>query len=441
MSIVMSRLHSFADSDGLGSPYAAYPSAFPLFADEHESSAAPLPMPLSSPIQHHAAPQPRRPSSNLLRLSPTFTPELQYYQWNDPSAAAPLASGNFARPLPFALPLPASMKDELSGYGVPSFQHFSNTPSISHTSAGSSSTSYSSPPSTPPSTASPTPTPSPNPHHSLSVSRQCSATLGSSGDRVLRKRRRQRECDIQRRQKENMGFNRLYVLLTSSNTKKQQKLLVQQEQQQQLADEEDEDDSERKMNKADILHQSAERIEQLERMLTELTEAHSRRKSLEWSTFTHSAACVVVIHVPTGYVTDASERYLQHTGFERSWVVGRRFLSARHLIQSDPMCLTRPRPCSPQHDDRVLCKPRSTGVLQATMPKAQSEKTIRLLLQLYDGEIDTMCAVWRSQFGDGSVMEKTVHSWITEWEEHDDGTRSPLYVIGLVSTSETVCVE
>ena len=320
----------------------------------------------------------------------------------------------------------------------------SGTPSISiiSTSASSSTTSYTSPPSTP-STGSPTPTPSPNPQQSLSVrpavSRQRSATMGSSGDRVMRKRRRQRECDIQRRQKENVGFNRLYTLLTSGAMKKQQKLIRQQ--QQEDDDGSGDEDTDRKMNKADILHESAERIEKLERMLVELTEATTRRNSLESSMFMHSSACIVVIHVPSGFMTDASERYLQHTLMERSWLVGRRFFPPQHLMSTNPMYLTRPYPSNSHQADRVLCRP-GRGALQETQQSPQSEKSVRQLHQLYAGEIDTMCAVWRSQFGDGRVMEKTVHSWVTEWDEHTDGTpRTPLYVIGLVSTSETVCVE
>ena len=250
----------------------------------------------------------------------------------------------------------------------------------------------------------------------------------------MRKRRRQRECDIQRRQKENIGFNRLYALLTADSVKKQQKLLQQQQ------NDEEEDETDRKMNKADILHQSAERIEQLERMLTELTEAHARRSTLSSSMFTHSSACIVVIHVPSGFVSDASERYLQHTMFERAWVVGRRFFPPYTLMKSNPQYLTRPYPTTASQSDRVLCKPANQP-LQETQLKAQSETSVRLLHQLYAGESDTIYALWRSQFGDGRVWEKAVHSWITEWEEHEDGTRTPLYVVGLVSTSETVCVE
>ena len=191
-----------------------------------------------------------------------------------------------------------------------------------------------------------------------------------------------------------MGFNRLYVLLATHGTKKQQRLIRQQSEKD--GDEEECDDSdERKtnMNKADILHQSAERIEQLERQLAELTSAHSRRHSLQSSMFTHSTACIVVIHIPSGCIADVSERYLQHTAVERSWVLGRRFFPTWHTLQSNPMCMTQPVPATTDQSDRVLCRPDGKQ-LQPTVQKTQSEATIRLMHQLHNGEIDTMCAAW-----------------------------------------------
>ena len=483
MSLVMSQHpHAFvADNEALASPYSAYCTSYSaLYNDEHERppAALALSVPFASPHHHAAAPLPRRLSSTLLRLSPTFNNQeanYNYYQWNDQPAAAALSTAVPSHHAPCLLsppPLPHTLpvKDELDAFELSPVDSMSTTPSISITSATSiasysSHSSHSSPPSTPdPSvstaTATPTPSPLPPPAKSLCLrapqSRQRSATMGSSGDRVgervLRKRRRQRECDIQRRQKENMGFNRLYVLLTASSMKKQQKCV--QLQQQQLAaaasvaaeqqedcGDDDEEDTERKMNKADILHQSAERIEQLERTLRELMEAHSRRHSLESSMFLHSSACMMVIHIPSGYITDASERYLQHTCNERSWVVGRRFFPPWALMLDDPMYLTRPLPCTKRQADRVLCRPEHSALLQETQQSPQCEKSVRLLIQLCSGEIDTMYAVWRSQFGHGRVMEKMVHSWVSEWEDHDDGTRTPKYAIGLVSTSETICVD
>ena len=93
---------------------------------------------------------------------------------------------------------------------------------------------------------------------------------------------------------------------------------------------------------------------------------------------------------------------------------------------------------------RVLCKAENTdgnGELQETTQHAQSEKSLRLLQQLYAGEVDTIYSMWRGQHGDGRLWEKGVHAWVTEWEEHADGTRTPLYMAGVAHTSKLVCME
>ena len=188
------------------------------------------------------------------------------------------------------------------------------------------------------------------------------------------------------------------------------------------------------------MRKRAERIEQLERELAELTDAHSRRHSLQSSMFVQSSACIMLLYVPGGMVTDCSERYLQHTHSERSWIVGRRCFPPRQVLQDNPMCLTQPGHSSRYTDDRVLCKPEG-GQLRPTTCKPQSKSTVRLLHQLYSGEVDTVHVVLRCQHGNGRLMEQTIYGWVTEWEDRPDGSRTPLYCIGLVSTSETVCVD
>ena len=477
MLTVMSHhlpLAAAADSDGalgsLGSPYASYSSSFPLLHDDGDdecvASSAPLSLsmpPFSSPgPMQPAAPLPRRLSSTLFRLSPTFQHESYYYQWSDmpqpqpqpqsqlahhqsaTSAAAQLAVGANHTVMPRPLS-PTQLHDEKSSESASSSEA-SITPPIPVTSTALSIAPISShvlPVSLPIPSSAPTVRPNtittavalPSPTPPLLL--RPAASASSDHDRVIRKRRRQRECDIQRRRKENIGYNRLYALLTADSVKKQQRQL---QQQQQDDGDKDYDDIEQKMQKADILHHSAERIEQLERMLRQLTEAHARRNALSSAMYTHSSACIVIIHVPSGYVSDASERYLEHSMFERLWVVGRRFFPPWPAIHSNPLHLTRPNTPTPYQADRMLCKP-ANGPLQETRLVPQSEKSVRLLRELFAGEIDTIYTLWRSQFGDGRIWERSVHSWVSEWEEHEDGRRTPLYVVGLVSMSETVCLE
>ena len=467
----MSHSHAFAaDSDVLGSPYSTCYAPFRLYSDDEEHGAPPfsfslLPPSSPPPLHQPTAPLPRRLSTSLFRLSPTSACEPLYRQWSDvPPTPTTALFGAGALALSSSSPMPLS----------------SSTPAIAVTYIASVA-STSSPPSTP-STSTPTPyptpapTPTPSPHpasasssssSSLPVPSSLSGGVGGAGagagagDRVSRKRRRQRECDIQRRQKENKGFDRLYTLLTAYHTKKQQQLVQprqQQPQQQQpaaISDDEDGDGefedkeaaADRKMNKADILHHSAERIEQLERMLADLAGANHRRHSLQSSMFTHSSAAVMVVHVPSGYCVDVSQRYLDHTMMERSWTVGRRFWPPYTHLVAHPTYLLRPShahaPIASLHRrDRVLCRPGGQGGgLVETLQSAQCEASVQAMRRLFSGESDTIFAVWRNQLGDGRVWEKGVHSWVTEWEEQADGTRTPLYAIGLVSTSETVRVE
>ena len=461
-ALMMSHSQVFAaDTDVLGftSPYANH-CPFPLYSEEdsHSRSSHPfaLPppqvsLPSTSPSRQPTAPQPRRRSTTLFLLSPTFTHEPPLYQqWGD------IAPAGFSD-------VGTAEQDDVSRGSV-SPMPSAHTPSISVTYA-SSIASTTSPSITPiPLTPipSPAPTPSPRPYSTAATSfKAAPATIpaartslrasarpravsdGASGipsDRVLRKRRRQRECDIHRRLVENSGFSRLSALLAAQSAKKQQKLIQQRKEDEDQAEEEDDEDAARKLNKADILHQSADRIEQLQRMIADLKESQSRRGSIQSSMFTHSAACIMVIHVPSGFVADASQRYLEHSMTERSWLVGRRcFPPYEHLV-SHPNYLLRPSSTGAHQRDRVLCKPAG-GELQETVPRGQSEASLRAMHQLLSGELDTIYTVWRNQLGDGRVWERSAHSWVAEWDEHADGTRTPLYVIGLISRSETVCVD
>ena len=138
---------------------------------------------------------------------------------------------------------------------------------------------------------------------------------------------------------------------------------------------------------------------------------------------------------------DMSERCLQLTRRERSWAVNRRFLPPLHIVQNDASRVSRPQPSSQLRlAERTLCRPAHGG-LQETRVLPQSPASVRLMQQLYAGEVDTICAVWRSQFGDGRVMEYTLHCWIRKWEVLADGARTPLCLVSLLSTSELVCVD
>ena len=139
-------------------------------------------------------------------------------------------------------------------------------------------------------------------------------------------------------------------------------------------------------------------------------------------------------------MVDASERYLQTAQLERSWMVGRRIFPPWRLVQADSSCLTRPAHTPTAYYGRLLCRP-AHGQLQEQRRCAQSEASVRQLRALYAGEVDAFVAVWRGQHGDGREVEHTVHSWMADWQHGDDGTRTPLCVVGLLDTSSLVFVD
>lgn len=420
----------------LGSPYANYFFSFPLISGSDHQPASPLlsvslpPAPYScsscsSPVQTPAALLSPRRSSALFNL--TYIAHDPVYYTNT-AAVSTTPETNKANFVDFS---PTSA----SSIAAPST-------SISHPSPVTSSSSPPPPVSTSTSFTSAAHVPSGRSKRldeEAVLARPVGESLGASGEWMSHKSRRQRKSDTQRRQRESVGFHRLYTLLAAYNAKKQQRLSDTQQQKQQRQVDEEED---RRPSKAEILHQCAERIEQLERTLNEWTSAHLRRGSVQSSMFlfAHRSACIVVIHVPSGYISDANERYLNHINSERSWTVGRRFFPPSQQVRMDLLSLTRPCHAAFSQTNRVLCKP-ANGQLQETQQKLQSEKTMRLLHQLYKGETDTIYATWRGQFGDGRTWEMGAHSWITEWEQHEDGTRSPMFLLGQVNTSETVCVD
>ena len=139
-------------------------------------------------------------------------------------------------------------------------------------------------------------------------------------------------------------------------------------------------------------------------------------------------------------MVDVSERYLQTAQLERSWMVDRRIFPPWQLVQANPKYLTRPALTLTAHYGRLLCRP-AHGPLQEQRRCAQSEASARQLHQLYAGEVDAFVAVWRCQHGDGREVEHTVHSWMADWQYDDDGTRTPLCIVGLLDTSSLVFLD
>ena len=292
---------------------------------------------------------------------------------------------------------------------------------------------------------------------------------------MLRKRGRQRDSDISRRQRESTALAQLHTLLSTANEEKER------EEHKQGGDADTP-----KRWKVDILEQSVRRIEQLQLLVTQLAQlcnqqlpcdsqpqprrnitpsaassdchldllprfvsshldSRLRRESLHASMFVQSSVCLALFEVSSGLITDVSDRFLQHTGWERSHLVGRRWMPPLHALTST----SQPQFTAVQHDRRVLVE-GAGGRLEESRPEPQCERSLQLLGELYRGQCDSIDVVWRGRLRDGRCYDKRVHHWVSEWDERnvDAGDcskqqrqRLPTFVMSLLNSRETILIE
>ena len=294
-----------------------------------------------------------------------------------------------------------------------------------------------------------------------------------SEDKLQHKRHKQRQSDWSRRQKEHLALTRLHALLTGEEG---------------VAEDSEDggggDDSKQaaRMNKADILQESAARIEQLLLLVAQLTEAcqtksrsgcdgfnnqsvvgitaacahldllpramsspiraHLERIGLHSSMFVHSSVTQLLLDARSGLVADVSERWLATSGWTRSEVIARRFFPPARLMITQPDLLrTRNRIMASK---RVLVLGKN-GRMVPQKQEPQYEKSLRLAQQLWRGEIDTMDAVWRGQMRDGKMYDRRIYSWVSEWEDVECGggvrMKQPCYIMAVCSVADIVCVD
>ena len=193
-------------------------------------------------------------ASHLLRLSPTTPRDSFEYQWSEaPTLALHAAVDTVQIHIGTAVAPPGVLtKPEMSrlgpsshsaGYSIPAITVSSSVRSDEPSSSmsfgiNSASHSYSASAQSPPehSTTAELVVPAPS---SSATSPLRTATARSS-DSIVRKRRRQRLCDLTRRQKQTFGYDRLYALLTNAGRKQSKRA----EQREEKAEE-----TERKENK------------------------------------------------------------------------------------------------------------------------------------------------------------------------------------------------
>ena len=227
------------------------------------------------------------------------------------------------------------------------------------------------------------------------------------------RREKQRHADLQRREREHTALSRLHALLTANAERKQR------------VDDEAEEGDEAK-TRADLLEESVDCINQLQLLVAQLTSAcnqyqsndrglpakrplpqsllasssaadidnlppsassfvaaHIRRLSLNPSMFTRSPVCVVIMHVPSGVIADASDSYLCHTRWQRSHLVGRRMFPPLETMVQEPMHLTNPH-SDIMRDDRTLVQAEDGRVVHSRQ-EPQYESSLLLAQQLLTG--------------------------------------------------------
>ena len=269
----------------------------------------------------------------------------------------------------------------------------------------------------------------------------------SNRERLMRKRRKQRECDVDRRYRENTALVQLQQFIREEEKTDDEPQL-------------DSSDTSR-LHKADILQQSVQLIEVLKRRVAELTDSHSPPAQPDSSLLTrvasstiaaqlchaslqspmrdHSTVCLLLVHAPTNRIVDVTSRFLFCTGWQRPNIVGRRWPSL-HTKRD-----TKQRAAG-LRDNPVLVQGMG-GLLVPSRQEPQYERSIRLRQQLYGGEVDTVEAVWRAQLADGKLYEFQATSWVSEWEEVEWGggrggsRRQPYQAMSVINSTKLVCVE
>ena len=293
-----------------------------------------------------------------------------------------------------------------------------------------------------------------------------------SEDRLREKRQRQRESDVSRRQKEHDALARLQQVLTAGDVDSSAA----------VDEAADSDDKPTRMNKVAVLRESAVRIEQLQRLVAQLADAcnqaaedrstnslptelstsslsaqldhlprfvsssvqsYLKRVGLHSSLFIHSSACQLLLHARSGLIADVNDRFVAGSGWKRSELIGRRCFPPARLMQTNPQ-LVQNRNSPMMASNRPPVQSQS-GRLVPQRQEPQYERTLQLAQQLWNGELESMDAVWRAQLRNGKVYERHIFCWVSEWEDVDCGNgvrrRQPLYILSIQNLAQVVCVE
>ena len=339
-------------------------------------------------------------------------------------------------------------------------------------------------------------TPSSDDSDALARRKRAPSTVQTAQQRAELKRQKHREIDANRIQREKAAVKRLTLLTTNSNNTGADDC---------IKDEEEEvDEPEGKRDKVTVLEDSARKIDDLQRLVSQLTDACSSQQannrtllmqlqmaarqlapqleppdsssahssfssassthalsllppavsqrldaqigsaSLRSSWFAASSVSMCVVRCATGCVLDVNDRMLQESGWRREHIVGRLLCPPYDYIIQQASYTTQKWNGSELAMQRILVD-GPDGRMVPARTQRQYERSKQMIHDLYKGEKEHIFCVFRYQMRDGRVYEVKTALWTTSWMEVKgrDGvvSRRPESCFLVCSYADSVCVE
>ena len=311
------------------------------------------------------------------------------------------------------------------------------------------------------------------------------------------KRQKHREIDANRIQREKAAVSRLTRLTSQQQQRIQQDSIEQEEEE--AAEVEDTEQGATgggRRDKVTVLEDSARKIEELQRLVSRLTDActaqqtnnrtlvlqlqaasqqpptpshsstshttaasshplsllpasvtqqleqHIGSASLHSAWFSNSTVSICVVRCSTGCVLDLNDRMLRESGWSRNHVIGRLMVPPFDYIVS-PGSFTEKSFRELNSQRPLIDGPDGRMVPAKTQPQYARSKA--LIHQLYTGEKESIFCVFRYQLRNGRVYEVKCAVWTSSWVEEKDSDgvvhRRPDSTFMVSSYNDSVCMD
>ena len=143
-------------------------------------------------------------------------------------------------------------------------------------------------------------------------------------------------------------------------------------------------------------------------------DAHIGSASLRSSWFVSSSVAIAVIRCSTGCVLDVNDRLLHESGWQRSHIIGRMMCPPYDYIV-EPTAYSE-KSFQDLSTQRILVD-GPDGRLVPARTQRQYERSKILIQELYRGQKQSIFCVFRYQMKDGHVYEVKSAVWTTSWAE------------------------